>query len=382
MLIERSIHAHIKAILSGEPRILMLYGPRQSGKTTILKMLLAEHAEKAAYFNGDDLRVQEIFSQHNLDILTKAIGNHQLIVIDEAQRIANIGLTLKLIFDSLQVHIVASGSSSLELAGKVSEPLTGRTTTFFLYPLSLEEAAYGELETSYKVRLEESLRFGLYPRVVTLTAEEDRQSYLIELINAYLYKDILAFDSVRKPKKVVDLLTLLALQIGSEVSIAELSQHLALSKPIVEKYLDLLEKMFVIVNLRGFSRNLRKEVYKTSKYYFMDLGMRNSLIRNFNPLHLRNDAGVLFENFCVIERQKVLSNRRHFANFYFWRTYDQKEIDLIEEREGTLFGYEFKWSEKRKIPRSTFREFQQAYPQSELRIIIPDTIDRLLTDSP
>jgi len=382
MLIERSIHAHIKIILSGEPRILILYGPRQSGKTTILKKLLAEHAEKAAYFDGDDLRVQEIFSQHNLDILTKVIGNHQLIVIDEAQRIANIGLTLKLIFDSLQVHIVASGSSSLELAGKVSEPLTGRTTTFFLYPLSLEEAAYGELETSYKVRLEESLRFGLYPRVVTLTAEEDRQSYLIELINAYLYKDILAFDSVRKPKKVVDLLTLLALQIGSEVSIAELSQHLALSKPIVEKYLDLLEKMFVLVNLRGFSRNLRKEVYKTSKYYFMDLGMRNALIRNFNPLHLRNDAGVLFENFCVIERQKVLSNGRRSANFYFWRTYDQKEIDLIEEREGTLFGYEFKWSEKRKAPKSTFREFQQAYPQSELRIISPDTIDRLLTDSP
>ncbi|MGV8124798.1 MAG: ATP-binding protein [Candidatus Xenobiia bacterium LiM19] len=382
MLIERSICTHIKIILSGEPRVLILYGPRQSGKTTILKMLLAEHAEKAAYFDGDDLRVQEIFSQHNLDILTKAIGNHQLIVIDEAQRITNIGLTLKLIFDSLQVHIVASGSSSLELAGKVSEPLTGRTTTFFLYPLSLEEAAYGELETSYKVRLEESLRFGLYPRVVTLTAEEDRQSYLIELINAYLYKDILAFDSVRKPKKVVDLLTLLSLQIGSEVSIAELSQHLALSKPIVEKYLDLLEKMFVLVNLRGFSRNLRKEVYKTSKYYFMDLGMRNALIRNFNPLHLRNDAGVLFENFCVIERQKILSNGRHSANFYFWRTYDQKEIDLIEEREGTLFGYEFKWSEKRKTPKSTFREFQQAYPQSELRIISPDTIDRLLTDSP
>lgn len=190
-------------------------------------------------------------------------------------------------------------------------------------------------------------------------------------------KDILTFDAVRKPKKVIDLLSLLALQIGSEVSIAELCKHLALSRPAVEKYLDLLEKMFVLINLRGFSRNLRKEIYKTSKYYFVDLGLRNALIRNFNPLGIRDDVGALFENFCVVERMKALNNSSKFANFYFWRTYDQKEIDLIEERDGKLFGYEFKWKEK-DAPAATFKEFSSSYPNSRLEVVAPDNIDSLI----
>lgn len=379
MIIDRTIFNQIKKSLSGQRRVIILYGPRQAGKTTLLMKLLEELKEKAVYFNGDDLRVQDILSKQNLDHLKKVVGGKKYVVIDEAQRIENIGLTLKLLFDNLPVFIIASGSSSFDLANKVNEPLTGRTLTFFLYPFSLTEIPLESPEVSHENRLEEFLRFGLYPKVAASTGEEDKQNYLIELINSYLYKDILSFEKVRKPKKVVDLLSLLALQVGSEVSISELSQHLALSQPIVEKYLDLLEKMFVIVNLRGFSRNLRKEIYKTSKYYFIDLGVRNALIRNFNPLNIRNDVGALFENFCIIERQKYINNNRRFANFYFWRTYDQKEIDLIEEREGKLFGFEFKWSEKRKSLKSSIREFTETYPQSVVKTFAPSDIEKLLT---
>ena len=230
----------------------------------------------------------------------------------------------------------------------------------------LEELDPRPTEISLRPRIEEFLRFGMYPKVLTTETTEEKERYLYDLVNTYLYKDILSFEQVRKPKKVIDLLSLLALQTGSEVSIAELTKHLALSRPIVEKYLDILEKMFVIVNLRGFSRNLRKEIYKTSKYYFVDLGLRNALIRNFNPLRLRSDTGALFENFCIIERMKTLNNRNRFANFYFWRTYDQKEIDFIEEHDGKIFGYECKWGEEKGRTPAVFKEFSKAYPGSIL----------------
>jgi len=206
----------------------------------------------------------------------------------------------------------------------------------------------------------------MYPKVLTLIGEDEKEKYLYDLVNNYLYRDVLSLEKIRKPKKVVDLLSLLALQIGQEVSVAELAANLALSRQVVEKYLDLLEKMFVVVNLRGLSRNLRKEIYKTSKYYFIDLGLRNSLIRNFNPLKMRNDAGVLFENFFVIEKMKALNNSGHSANFYFWRTYDQKEIDLIVEREGRLFAYEAKWAESQlKSP----KEWLDSYPNSKFSVV-------------
>lgn len=381
MLIERSLLSHIRKTLQNEPIIIFLYGPRQAGKTTIVQQLLTNYEGKYVFFNGDDLRTQELFSSSNLDRLKKAVGQAPLIVIDEAQRITNIGIILKLIYDTLHIRIIATGSSSFELANKINEPLTGRSTTFLLYPLSILEIPFTAPDASIIGRIEEFLRFGLYPKTVTLTGEEDKKQYLTDLVNTYLYKDILAFETVRKPKKVIDLLSLLALQIGNEVAIAELAQNLALSKIIVDKYLDILEKMFIIVNIRGFSRNMRKEISKTSKYYFIDLGLRNALIRNFNPLHLRSDTGAMFENFCVVEKLKALANRRQLANLHFWRTYDQKEIDIIEEREGKLFAYECKWSENKGRTPLSARTFTLAYPNSTFTIVTPANLEAFLNQN-
>ena len=376
MLIERSLFYHIQKEIQSEPKILLLYGPRQAGKTTLIQQLLAKTDLPCVQLNGDDLRTQEFLGRADLDRLTTVIGANRLLVIDEAQRIENIGLTLKLIFDHHPIHIIASGSASFDLANRVNEPLTGRATTFTLYPFSYNEIPIQPPTVSNSERMEEFLRFGMYPKVITLPQDEKEQ-YLYDLINNYLYRDILAFEQVRKPKKVIDLLSLLALQIGSEVSTAELASHLSMSKPIVEKYLDILEKMFVIVNLRGFSRNLRKEVSKTSKYYFVDLGFRNALIRNFNPLHIRSDVGALFENFGVIERIKKFSHQRSYANFYFWRTYDQKEIDLIEERQGNLHAFEFKWKEGKGNLKAA-NEFTATYTNSRFQIITPSGFDSYL----
>lgn len=367
--------------LEREPKIIILYGPRQAGKTTLIKQLLEEvrlpdeRKENPLFLVGDDIRTQELLGKADISILRKAIGNTRFLVIDEAQRITNIGLTLKLIYDSFPITILASGSSSFDLANKMAEPLTGRSTTFTLYPLSILEIPVIAPYTSIVPRIDEFLRFGLYPKVVTLTSEEEKQSYLNDLINNCLYRDILIFETVRKPKKIIDLLSLLALQIGNQVSILELSNNLGLSKIIIEKYLDILEKMFIIVNLKGFSRNLRKEITKTSKYYFVDLGLRNALIRNFNPLHLRMDTGAMFENFCIIERMKALANNRRFANFYFWRTYDKKEIDLIEEDAGVLYAYEFKWSCKEQTRSQTEHEFTSSYKNSLFKTVSPNNVE-------
>lgn len=368
---------HIQKELASEPKAIILYGPRQAGKTTLIQQVLAQTKLPYVQFNGDDLRTQELFSRADLDRLKPLVGANRLLVIDEAQRVENIGLTLKLLFDHYRIHIIASGSSSFDLASKVNEPLTGRATTFSLYPFSYREIPIIPPTASNSERIEEFLRFGMYPKVLMLESQDEKETYLYDLINNYLYRDILTFENVRKPKKVIDLLSLLALQIGSEVSTAELASHLSMSKLIVEKYLDLLEKMFVIVNLRGFSRNLRKEISKTSKYYFVDLGFRNALIRNFNPLNIRADVGALFENFAVIERMKKFMHERQYANFYFWRTYDQKELDLIEERGGMLNAYEFKWKES--VPnRKAAEEFTSAYPNSQVQLVNPSGFDKFM----
>ena len=372
-MIIRKIGEKIKEAINGERRVIIIYGPRQAGKTTLIKHLLSEIFGSAAdgkedfeYFTGDDLYAQNIFSRHELESLKKAIKSN-ILVIDEAQKIENIGLSLKLIFDNLPVKIITSGSASFDLSNKLSEPLTGRTKTFWLYPL-----AYSEIEDRYskmdaKSALEEMLRYGMYPKVHELSGNQDKENYLYEYLNNYLYKDILSFAGVRKPKKIVDLLTLLALQIGKEVKISELAQNLSLSRKAVENYLDVLEKMFVVMNLRGFSRNLRKEISKTSKYYFFDVGLRNALIRNFNPLNLRSDAGELFENWFIMEKIKAASIFDQPANFYFWRTYDQQEIDLIEESAGKLYGYEVKWNSKAKIRKPA--EWLRAYENSQFEAV-------------
>jgi predicted AAA+ superfamily ATPase len=377
MIIPRTILYQIQKNLEKKPKIILVYGPRQAGKTTLIKQILASYKGKSVYFAGEDLRVQEVWSKPNASLLKKQIGEAQLVVIDEAHKIENIATSVKLVYDSFSPFFILSGSASFELSQKINEPLTGRTVTFFLYPFSVLEIPLKPPDISFTSNLEDYLRFGLYPEVVLSSSEEEKINYLYELINTYLYKDILAFENIRKPKKVIDLLTLLALQIGNEVSLNELSSNLSLAKVIVEKYLDVLEKMFVIISLSGFSRNLRKEISKTSKYYFVDLGLRNALIRNFNPLHLRNDTGAMFENFCIVERIKALVNQRKMANFYFWRTYDQKEIDLIEEKEGKLLAYEFKFKEKNK-KHTAAKEFLKVYPKSKFEMISRENLEEFL----
>lgn len=378
MIIKRNLFSLIKNQLESKPKIILIYGPRQAGKTTLINQVISQYEDSKVFFRGEDLRTQDIFATPNLDKLKRGVGDVSLLIIDEAQYIANIGVSLKLLYDAYKTRIIASGSSSFDLANKMNEPLTGRSVTFTLYPLSVLEIPIKSPDISINARLEEFLLYGMYPEVITTTGEDDKKNYLYDLVSNYLYRDILNFETVRKPKKVTDLLSLLALQIGQEVSISELAQNLSLSRIIVEKYLDILEKMFVIVNLRGFSRNLRKEISKTSKYYFVDLGLRNAMIRNFNPLNLRFDKGVMFENFCFIERLKMLTNKRQYANFYFWRTYDQKEIDLVEERGGKLYTYEFKWSTKERTAGSGVREFLKIYKNSSHIQVNPTKLEQFL----
>ncbi|MEK7611457.1 MAG: ATP-binding protein [Patescibacteria group bacterium] len=380
MLIDRSIYSRIKESLSPGLAVTVIYGPRQSGKTTLIGVLQKELTGHILSFTGDDLNTQDLFGKPILDNLKKVVGSANYIVVDEAQRIANVGLSLKLIIDNLKIPIIVSGSSSFDLSGKINEPLTGRTKTFYLYPFSFAEVKlHLPPQTPIDQKLDAFLRFGLYPKAFTLTTDKEKQEYLNELINSYLYKDILTMMEIRKPRKVVELLSLIALQLGNEVSVTELSRSLGISKVSVENYLDLLEKMFIIFNLRGFSRNLRKEITKTSKYYFYDLGLRNALIRNFNPLNLRQDVGGLFENFCIVERLKVLANRGSEANHYFWRTYEQKEIDLIENKDGRLNAFEFKINPAAKAKVSSFKEFLETYSGSQATTINSDSIENFLT---
>lgn len=366
MLIDRTLGNKIESALLKEPKVVILYGPRQAGKTTLINLITSK-IDKKLYFVGDDIYAQDLFRNNELEALKRIVGDNKILIIDEAQRIDNIGLTLKLLVDNLPITVFVSGSASFDLANKISESLTGRTRTFLLYPLSYQEVSEKYRQTSSDTAILEMLRFGMYPKVHTLLGNQEKQDYLYEYINNYLYKDVLMFEDVRKPKKIIDLLTLLALQIGKEVATSELAQNLSMSQKAVLSYLDVLEKMFVIINLRGFSRNLRKEISKTSKYFFMDIGVRNALIRNFNDLKLRSDAGELFENWFIMEKYKLSGNSGRPSNFYFWRTYDQQEIDLIEERDGKLTGFECKLSPKKEPPSP--RDWISTYPNSNFEVV-------------
>ncbi len=366
MKIQRRLLSQLQqAIQPG--KVVVLYGPRQVGKTTLVQDLLAETSLAHTYLNADELTYREALGSQNRRTLGELLGNSALLVVDEAQRVPDIGLNLKILVDNYpHVAIVATGSSSFDLANKVSEPLTGRKLTLTLYP-----ASYGELAETLgafeaHAELERRLIWGGYPGIIT--AEPGlRERLLGELVGSYLYRDILELDGVRRADKIVDLLRLLAFQIGQEVSISELATTLALGRQAVERYLDLLEKVFVIFRTGGLARNLRKEVTKTARYYFYDNGVRNSLIQNFNRLNLRNDIGQLWENYLMVERRKANQYVGRGANAYFWRTYDQKELDYVEEREGRLFGYEFKW--QGQVRDVTRREFLAAYPDAEVTTI-------------
>ena len=374
MLIQRSLLPQLKEFLI-PGKVLVLYGPRQVGKTTLAKELLKTVPLRSKFVNADELIYRNALSSQNRQQLGEILGDAELLVIDEAQRVPGIGLNLKILIDSYpEAIILATGSASFDLANKISEPLTGRKLTFNLDPVSYVEIGQtiGLLET--RSQLERWLIWGGYPTVVTTDNLELRTRLLSELVGSYLYRDILEMEGVRRSEKIVDLLRLLAFQIGQEVSIAELATKLALNRQTVDRYLDLLEKVFVIYKVGGFSRNLRKEITKNSRYYFYDNGVRNSLIQNFNPPELRNDIGQLWENYLMIERRKANQVAGRTVNSYFWRTYDQKEIDCIEEYSGKLYGYEFKWRGG-EIRRATRDEFLKAYPCSELTTINQDNFE-------
>ena len=326
-------------------KVIVIYGPRRVGKTTMIKKFL-ENESNYHFVTGEDIFVRESLSGESVEKLKDFIGSKDLLVVDEAQFIPEIGLHLKLIVDHLpHVRVIATGSSTFDLAKQVGEPLTGRQRIIKMYPLSQMELGRLENRAETKAHLQNRLIYGSYPEVITLQGDEERKAYLAELVSSYLFKDILAFEGLQKSKKIIDLLTLIAFQIGREVSYQELATQLSMSSKTVEKYLHLLEEVFVLVNIRGFSRNLRKEVTKSSRYYFCDNGIRNALVNNYNSLEKRDDKGFLWENYIVMERIKKQQYQSLWSHNYFWRTYDQKEIDWVEEREGKLFGYEFKWKQ-------------------------------------
>lgn len=381
MIIPRFLLSQLKeALLPG--KVLVLYGPRQVGKTTLAKELLSSVGLRNKFINADELIYREALASQNRQRLGEILGDAELLVIDEAQRVPEIGLNLKIMVDSFpKAAILATGSASFDLANKISEPLTGRKLIFTLNPVSYQEMqqSIGILET--RAQLERWLVWGGYPAIVTTDNPTLRERLLGELVGSYLYRDILDLDGIRRSDKIVDLLRLLAFQIGQEVSLSELAASLALHRQTVERYLDLLEKVFVIFKIGGFSRNLRKEVTKNSRYYFYDNGVRNSLIQNFNPLALRSDIGQLWENYLWIERRKVNQQAGRSVNAYFWRTYDQKEIDCIEEHGGKLYGYKFKWQSK-DIRRATRSQFLEAYPGADLSTVNQQNFEQFIGSHP
>lgn len=327
----------------------ILYGARQVGKTTLVQKISSDFGNEGRYLNCEILSVEQSLRDAEPEKLKAFLGNYKLLVLDEAQNIPNIGKILKVITDNINdIQILATGSSSFELASKTTEPMTGRVIHHTLYPLSTLEIKERKDWLFVDAQLDKLLRFGSYPEVYT-SSEEDATKKLTELSSSYLFKDLFKFEGIKKSSLLKNLIVSLALQLGSEVTYNELAVKLGVNSLTIQKYIDLLEQSFVIFKLNSFSRNIRKEITKSFKIYFYDNGIRNALINNFNPLSLRNDIGSLWENFCISERIKSNAYLKRNVNIYFWRTYDQKEIDYVEESGGKISGYEIKYSERQKI---------------------------------
>jgi predicted AAA+ superfamily ATPase len=359
-------------------KVIILYGPRQAGKTTLIKNFFSSRNLPYLYLACEEDRIRRQLVPDSL-ALKKIIGDFGNIVIDEAQQLENPGLVLKVLIDNFpRLNIIASGSSSFDLANKLNEPLTGRHFQFFLYPLSYFEIKKNVPGPDVDFHWREALIFGGYPEIFRLGGREEKIRRLTVLANDYLYKDILSFHLVKNSRKIHDLVTAIGLQLGQEVSYHELSNLLSVDQKTVERYLDLLEKNFVIFRLFAFSRNLRSEINRKVKIYFYDLGIRNALINNFNEQYLRTDAGAMFENYAIAEKIKIYNQKGRWPNFYFWRTYDQKEIDFIEEYEGKIRASEFKLSEKSKLSPATKKQFLTSYPGSEIKLITPENLETFL----
>ena len=350
-------------------KAIILVGPRQVGKTTLLNELVRQSDKRVLALNCDELEVQTMLTNTNVSKLRTLIGDNELVVIDEAQKVDNIGLTLKLIVDNIKgVQAVATGSSAFELRNRLNEPLTGRKFEYQMFPISCGELidTYGLLEE--KRISENRLIYGCYPDI--LMHPENARQYLTELTQSYLYKDILSLESIRKPQLLDKLLQALAFQIGSEVSTNELARTLQTDSKTVDKYIDLLEKCYVIFRLSGLNRNLRTELKRAKKIYFYDNGVRNAIIQQFAPVNLRNDIGALWENFFIAERMKRNHYSKHYCNRYFWRTSLRQEIDLVEERDGEMTAFEMKWNPSKKVLFS--KSFTEAYNVKETITITPD----------
>lgn len=372
--IKRDLEDIIRKYLN-KGKVIILYGARRVGKTTLSQNFFPK--DKVLYLSCDQSRIQEQITPDSL-ALRSIVGDYKNIIFDEAQYLSDPGLILKILIDNFpEKNIIASGSSSFDLAHKLTEPLTGRHYKFLLYPLLLSEIVRSVPSTDRQFHLEESLIFGTYPEVFKLKTNEEKILNLQTLIDAYLYKDILNFNLVRNSRKVKELLIALALQMGNEVSYTELAGTIGVDRKTIEHYLDLLEKSFVIFRLYGFSRNLRSEINRKVKIYFYDLGVRNTLINNFNSLSLRNDSGAIFESYVVSEMVKREANKPQKANFYFWRTHEQKELDLISEKNGVVRAYEIKLSKPGKI--ASFAAFQKLYPQSLTKLITRENVLKELT---
>jgi len=358
-------------------KVLVIYGPRQVGKTTLIKNFLNHIHLKYRFNNGENISIQEILSSQNFELIKEYCHGYQLVIVDEAQKIPNIGLGLKIIVDNVpNIHVIATGSSSFELSGQIGEPLTGRKITHVLYPLSQLEFSRIRNNFDLKNNLHDYLIYGSYPKVLTQKGNKAKIAILNELVNSYLLKDIIELEKVKGAKILLDLLRLIAYQIGGEISLNELSRNLGMDIKTVARYLDLFEKSFILYNLRGYSRNLRTEITNKSKYYFYDNGVRNAIISNFNDLEKRNDIGALWENFLVIERLKTQSYKKIYTNNFFWRTWEKKEIDWIEERSGKLFAFEFKYAKPKK---TNVVDFKKVYKEAVTKIITKDNyLDFLL----
>ena len=372
-MIDRTLFSTLKQKMF-KGKAIILIGARQVGKTTLFKKLLADY-ETVLWLNCDEPDVRHLLTDPTATQLDRFFGRQKIICIDEAQRVKNIGLTLKLITDQLpDKQLLVTGSSALELSNHINEPLTGRKFEYNLYPLSHEELlrSFGMLESNRL--LEEQLIFGSYPDIIS--NPEDRVELLTQLASSYLYKDLFNYQQIRKPEVLQLLLEALALQLANEVSYHELANSLGVDAETVKKYIDLLEKTFVVFRLRAFSRNLRTELKKSRKIYFFDNGIRNALIRNFNPLALRPDVGALWENYLVSERIKRNSYAMYFCHNYFWRTRQQQEIDYLEEYNGKLYAWEFKWNKKAKVKFS--KTFTRAYPDAQVGIVTPENYSDFL----
>lgn len=355
-------------------KVLVLYGPRRVGKTYILESIVEKlkDIEKVSYLKGDQRVVKEAFSTENPVSMMDFMGKETtLLILDEAHKIKKIGENLKVLIDEYKdLKIIASGSASFELSNQLGEPLTGRKKIVQMYPVSAKEIIENRNRAYFDQFLENHIVYGGYPEVFNKNSILEKREYLHTLLDDYLFRDILEMDQIKNSEKLRDLLKHLAFQIGNEVSLTELGNSTGLHKDTVFRYLDLLEKSFIIFNIRGFSRNLRKEITKTSRWYFYDNGIRNALINNFNDLNMRDDVGQLWENYIVMERIKKQTNESIHSNNYFWRTYDQKEIDWVEERDGKLYGYEIKWNPKRKAKSPV--GWIETYPNATFEVVNKD----------